>query len=410
MAVTMKQVAERAGVSTPVVSTVLSGATGTIGVSAAKAQRVREVVLELGYRADWKAASLRRGRTRLIGMLSATHLGTRDHNPLLLRGIEDTLVADHCHLTFASSLPGKDEMLRDGRFDGCLIDYIVEPEQIAAVRAVRLPCVIVNAPPRDGVPSVRLDQRGSAGSAVRHLVSRGHRRLCFVGLDDRASASNLVHRDTHRDRLDGFLAAARAAGLTDDAAGPTSAGGSGRDGGVWVERLPELYYVDDRSPRRVVDLPSVRALAAGDPAAPTAFVGYDVPTTVSLREGLAMAGLSCPGDYSLVSLHDTKLFELLAPAVTSMRAEYDRLGERAAARLLAQIDLQSPARRRPKRGRPDAAPPDGHPNGSRNGHPNGSARAAPDSLPTPPSDEVMPFELVERGSVAPPPARRSGGR
>ena len=360
MAVTMKQVAERAGVSAPVVSMVLNGSVGTIGVSAVKAQRVREVAEELGYRTDWKAASLRKGRTNLIGMLSATHIGTRTHHGDLLRGIDEALAAEHCHLAFASVLPGKDDMLRDGRFDGCLIDYVIEPAQIEAVKAVRLPCVIINARGRRGVPCVRLDQRGAAETAVEHLIAHGHQRFCFLGIVETEGEQYEFDRECHAARLNGFRAATRAAGVAKSAR---------------IDRLPQLYHDPERSPRMIADLPSVRALAAAAADAPTAFVCYDHHMAMLLREGLALLGFACPADYSLVSLHDNRMFESLSVPVTAMRANYARLGFLAASRLLAQIERQ--AKRRRKEVDVDPAPP-------------------------PPRDEVIAFELQDRGSVAAP--------
>ena len=373
MAVTMKQVAERAGVSTPVVSTVLSGAVGTVGVSEAKARRVREVAVELGYRADWKAASLRRGRTRLVGLLSASHIGTRIHDAELVRGLDEGLSADDCHLTFASVLPGRDDMLRDGRFDGCLLDYVVEPRQVEAVRAVSLPCVIVNARARGGVPCVRLDQRGAAEVAVRHLADRGHRRLCFVGIEEAELQVDLFDRECHADRLAGFASAVESAGLCE------------RAEDACVERLPQLYHAADRSPALVAGLPSVGAMLRGDRSAPTAFVAYDQHMAVLLREGLSLLGLACPGDYSLVSLQDSKIFESLAVPTTALRGDYARLGRLAATRLLAQIERGHAAARRAKRARAGRA-----------------AGPTVDPLPEPPDDEVVPFDLIERASVGPP--------
>jgi DNA-binding LacI/PurR family transcriptional regulator len=381
----MKQVAERAGVSTPVVSMVLSGAVGTIGVSEAKAQRVREVAVELGYRADWKAASLRKGRTRLVGLLSAAHIGTRIHDAELVRGLDEGLSADDCHLTFASVLPGKDDMLRDGRFDGCLLDYVVEPRQIEVVRKVSLPCVIINARGRGGVPCVRLDQRGAAETAVRHLVDRGHRRICFVGIEEAELQVDLFDRECHADRLAGFTSAVRSAGLC----GVEAGGGGGADDGLCIERLPQLYHAADRSPRLVAGLASVRAMLRGDASAPTAFVAYDQHMAVLIREGLSLLGMACPDDYSLVSLQDSRIFESLAVPITSLRADYALLGHRATTRLLAQIEQGSAAARRAKRGKSKTV--------------SGAAdRPVADPLLPPPDDEVVPFDFIERASVGPP--------
>lgn len=75
--VTIKQVAQRAGVSTASVSYVLSGRSGSVGgnggVAPATATRIRAVAEELGYSPDQAARKIRTGRTETI-LLSLTML------------------------------------------------------------------------------------------------------------------------------------------------------------------------------------------------------------------------------------------------------------------------------------------------------------------------------------------------
>jgi len=66
MPITIADVASRAGVSKTTVSRVLNGK-GELDASTAN--RVREVIDELGYVPSARAVNLARGRTRVVGML-----------------------------------------------------------------------------------------------------------------------------------------------------------------------------------------------------------------------------------------------------------------------------------------------------------------------------------------------------
>lgn len=63
---TMKDVAERAGVSIKTVSNVVNG---TVRVSKSTKERVEVAIKELGYQVNFSARSLRQGRTGMIGLL-----------------------------------------------------------------------------------------------------------------------------------------------------------------------------------------------------------------------------------------------------------------------------------------------------------------------------------------------------
>ena len=107
-------------------------------------------------------------------------------------------------------------------------------------------------------------------------------------------------------------------------------------------------------------------LASGAPR-PTAFLAASEETALGAVRAVTEAGLSIPGDLSLVSFNDTPLSALVTPALTSVSTHVREMGQ-AAVRLLAErADLP---------GRPPV-------------------RALPVKLVVPPS-------LVVRESAAPP--------
>src|SRR5262245_12226313 len=69
MAVTIYEIAKRAGVSSSTVARVLRGDDRSYRRSAETAERIRQIAREMGYRPNLRARAFSRGRTRGIGLL-----------------------------------------------------------------------------------------------------------------------------------------------------------------------------------------------------------------------------------------------------------------------------------------------------------------------------------------------------
>lgn len=70
---------------------------------------------------------------------------------------------------------------------------------------------------------------------------------------------------------------------------------------------------------------------------PTALVAYNEETALSAVGALRTAGLSVPGDVSIISFNDTPLSQLSEPPLTSICAHVDAMSERAVKLLLERI-------------------------------------------------------------------------
>ena len=128
MAVTLKEVAERAGVSRSAVSrTFTEGAS----VSPKMRRKVEKAAKELGYSPNALASSLTTGRTKLIGLVSNNF-----HNPIFLevfdlftrglqeRGLRPLLV----NLTDETDAENSVRMLRQYSVDGAVVASSTLPE------------------------------------------------------------------------------------------------------------------------------------------------------------------------------------------------------------------------------------------------------------------------------------------
>src|SRR6516164_5932021 len=143
--VTLKEVAERAGVHASTVSRALNPATRSMVVEAV-VERVMKAAADLGYRPDPVAASLRTGRSKLIGIL----------------------LPDIANTVFAPILSGASERLSSQGYS-VLVAYCI---------AQGIPTVLVNrAETRARLSAVISDDASGMQLAVDHLVELGHKAI-----------------------------------------------------------------------------------------------------------------------------------------------------------------------------------------------------------------------------------------
>lgn len=197
MAASIRDVAQRAGVSVGTVSNVLNNSPR---VSPATVARVREAIAELGYVRNEAARQLRAGRSTSVGLVV---LDVR--NPFftdVARGAEDEAARAGLSVILGNS--DEDvaressylDLFEEQRVHGVLISPYgdIEP-RLAELRRRGTPVVLVDRESRDaGVSSVSVDDTAGGRLAVGHLLATGRRRIAFVGgaLGIRQIADRLV--------------------------------------------------------------------------------------------------------------------------------------------------------------------------------------------------------------------------
>jgi len=197
--VTLKEVAERAGVSRSAVSrTFTDGAS----VSASMRRKVEAAAKALGYTPNALASSLTTGRTHLIGLVSNNF-----HNPIFLevfdlftrglqeRGLRPLLV----NLTDETDPTQSVDMLRQYSVDGVVVaSSTLTPEFSSAFKDAGLP--VVHAFGRHtstpDVHVVGIDNVECGRMAAIELIRHGYERIAFMG--GPASATST------QDRFHGF--------------------------------------------------------------------------------------------------------------------------------------------------------------------------------------------------------------
>ena len=308
----VRDVAERAGVSVGTVSHVLNHPERVAGPTL---DRVRAAIDELGFVRSETARRLRHGGSSLVGVL--VHDISNPFFTEAARGIEDRLREDNRvpMLSSTDSDPERERELMSLLAGLDVRGVIVTPSTctldnlaVLAGRGIRV--VLMDHPPISaGLSTVSGNDVAGARAAIAHLVALGHRRIGFVNgpLSIRQSV----------DRRNGVLTALADAGLDPPVALVEIEAVSGGHG-----------YTADAGAVGAATL--LRAEAR-----PTAlFCANDQLAIGAMRE-IRRRGLSIPDDVAIVGYDDVAIASELITPLTSVHVPMRDIGRAAADLLLA---------------------------------------------------------------------------
>lgn len=306
----IEEVARAAGVSTATVSRALRGLPR---VSSSTRSRVLLAAAELGYVASPSASSLATGRTNTVGVV--VPFVSRWFFANVVEGVEEVLrVAGYDLLLY--NLGGFDDATRRAldsdvlrkRVDSVLVLSLpLHERELAALSALCKPVVVVGAQV-DTWASVGIDDVQAAVLATEHLLGLGHERIAHIG---GRSAGDLRFA-TPQDRRRGYRQAMRAAGVTLDP----------------LLDVAGDFHMDSGSH-------AMRGLLRlADP--PTAVFAASDEMAFGAMRVLREAGLSVPGDVSVVGIDDHEMSALLD--LTTVAQPVREQGEIAARLLLEAME------------------------------------------------------------------------
>ncbi len=311
MAATLQKIASRSGVSVNTVSNVLNGRNREVYPSAARrAERIRRIAAEMGYRPNVAARTTRSGRFGAIALLVSTEPNRSTLPDGLLRGILDGLHAYDMQLMI-TRLPDQTltsegfipKVLSHSMSDGLLVNYTdhIPPKMTALIHEHHVPAIWLNAPvERDGVLPDDID---AGRRATEHLLDLGHRRILFACYSDSAHHSA-------RDRYAGYAQAMAAAGLT-----PCQVGHVGDEG----QRLARTRVILSEADR------------------PTAVVSYGGRTSTAFFEVASELGWRLPRDLSLIHFGGLPIVRLGRLTCTTMVVPEEQMGVKAVELMMQKI-------------------------------------------------------------------------
>jgi LacI family transcriptional regulator len=185
---TLKDVAQRAGVSVSTVSYALNDSS-KVALSSSTRARVRRIAKELGYIPNSVAQSLRSRTARSVGMLLTKPL-TNPRYAAIVQGASAALAAERMHLAILADPSGGDylEDYRSGRLDGLVFvghdDESVPAPILAAASEEGLPLVALDCGPPDAdevaCSTVDFDYALGAQQMIEHIAGRGFRVVLHV--------------------------------------------------------------------------------------------------------------------------------------------------------------------------------------------------------------------------------------
>jgi LacI family gluconate utilization system Gnt-I transcriptional repressor len=310
--VRMRDVARLAGVSAMTVSRALRD---PASVSADTLARITEAVARTGYLPNRLAGGLSSRRGSAVGMVVPSL-----RNSLFaetIQGVADILGQQH-PLMIANSgytLAGEEaavEAFLAQRVCGVLLHNTRHTARVRTlIRDSGTPCIETgNLVRRPLDMAVGFSNYEAGQTMTEHLITRGYRRIAFVGLSWRDN-------DRAAERLAGYRAALASHSLVEDPGLVMESPPGLAAGGAALARLMAL------------DLPPDAAFFSGDVLASGAVLEAQ-------RRGWAV-----PGHIAIAGSDDSDLQASLTPALTTLRFPRYEIGRRAAGMLLDHLHGRS---------------------------------------------------------------------
>jgi LacI family transcriptional regulator len=330
---TVRDVAGQAAVSVATVSRWLNG---TIKLPEITAERIRRAVVLLRYEPNLHARRLSLGRTDTLALVVPD---IADPFFALLAGsVEAAAESLGFGIVLCATLnrPAR-EVDYIGRVyrnhvDGLLFatNHPDDGTLLAAMQGQSNVVLLDEDVQGVNAPKVFCDNHAGGREATAHLAAAGHRRIAFVG--GVGGVMSAV------ERCEGYAAALEAANIPFDPALTDFGGYTAEQGRSATRRLLRLQ----------------------EP--PTAIFASSDQIAIGVLEVFREAGISVPGEMSIVAYDDVAPFTFFSPALTAVRQPVADMGRRGVERLVDHLTHTT----------------------------------------TDTTEERLPVHLIQRGSVAPP--------
>lgn len=313
MAVTIRDVAQKAGVSTSTVSRVLNGK-GVISEETKK--RIFEVMEQLQYVPNDSARSFAYGSPRAIALVvDVSNAGAYSNSFFndTVFGIETAAHRAGYSLVVTSaseSVSGVERLVLGKRVDGVICpDSLVDRAFLRKIDELHFPCVILGQLDSGSVETswVDINNTQAGALATRHLLSRGYRDIAFLGGTGTDAFS--------RDRISGYCRELDENGIP-----------------ATKERIIQAPGTD---------MTQIRELVTGilqDRSRPDAIICSSDRLALGTLRAAAKLGLRVPEELGILCFDNTVITELAEPGITSIDVDTFELGVQAARILIDRVE------------------------------------------------------------------------
>lgn len=304
---TIKDVADRAGVSIATVSRVINGAAV---VSEKSAKKVRKAIKDLDFKPNQIARNLVLQKNTSIGIIVPA-LGNQFYGDIL-NGIEDACAKEGYEVFVCTTGGDTDkeghfmENFSDRHCAGIIVmSRKLRPETVAKINSLNIPTIMVNRKTSGLMcPTVSIDNFRAAYEITNYLIGLGHRKIALF--------RNSLDIDAFGvEQYSGFERALAEHDLIID-----------RDLVCYGEFDPDKSY---RLMNELIDKGKI----------PTAVFATGDVMAMGVCNALFDRGYKVPGDVSVVGFNDIQLAAHYRPALTVIHQPLKQMGEEAVRMIVA---------------------------------------------------------------------------
>ncbi|AZR74901.1 hypothetical protein BBF96_10665 [Anoxybacter fermentans] len=300
MAITLKDIAKKAGVSESTVSRVLNGIPKA---SSETRDKILKIAKELGYYPNDVARSLAKQKTHIIGLIVSDI--ANPYFASVIGGVEEVASLKGYSLII-SATGGKEKeelkyikILKEKKVDGIVFMSGRMPDSCEkALVESEIPTVVVSRKVKSFLPSIHIDNIGESYKAVEYLIKLGHRRIAMI-------SGPCIDKESGYHRLLGYKNA-----LAD------------YDLPFEEELVQEGDFKMDSGRKAMENLLSLKKL-------PTAVFAASDAMGVGAIKAIKKAGLRVPEDISVIGFDNSIISLACDPELTTIGQPVKDLGRTA---------------------------------------------------------------------------------
>lgn len=302
--VTIKQVAQRAGVTIGTVSHVLNK---TASISAETTARVEDAIRELNYVPNITARSLRSKRNKMLGIL-VPNLNNTFYSRILSTFTDLAFAEGYVVQIFGYEYSVEKELQIMNSLSNDSLDVVIvmngcqDEEGIRRLRDAGKQVILADRSTGvSDVSSIRFDNKQGVAQAITWLKQKGYQRVGY--LSEPLALSNVQERyEAYRDSM-------------------TAAYGSVREGDIWLCEDFRLDALNNgyQYMKRVLEQKEKKEL-------PDAFLATSDLLAIGAIRACRECGYEVPADFGFISFDNLDISSFVSPALTTIEQNQVAMG------------------------------------------------------------------------------------
>ncbi len=323
MKVTIKELAEKAGVSKTAVSFAFNNPKR---ISSETYERIMKIAKEIGYSPDPVARILATHQTQTIGLLFPQSITEVLQNPYiaeLARGVGSVCDKEGLALTLLSPLKGiVNNTIQNAAVDGMIILGVDKNSTVhEAFKLRNMPYVAIDAAMTEEYTNVGIDDKKLAEELMDILLDNGHRKISFCSLKPiSVDLTEEKHSTTTEARQSGIAISIKKHKLSDET------------------KKDFRFLESETSFAKSYEIAKMHLMEKDRPTA--VFCMGDIQALGFYRAAEDL-GLKVPEDLAIVSFDDLPLSAIVTPGLTTVHQPGFDKGMAAAELLVKKLNGQS---------------------------------------------------------------------